>query len=540
MRIAVIGAGSSGLVTLKYLLDAYPSTTYATTEVICFEKSRSVRGCWGDQRPDFVSTSTKYTTQFSCFREWQPTVAPQPTFDEFYRGAEFGDYLEAFAERFSLKEHIRFGIELQHIERVDDGWRLLLAESGDAKEAKGSEGKISVKPLTFDAVFLCTGLVNQKVPLDSTGISVADDPESIRNATVVVVGGGESATDVANHLAKPVYNNRVFLSLRSGVRVSPRYHPIRGVPSDFLRNRLLLSFNKNARNWVGERFVTFRIRFNRLLARWFPHQSTSTNPDKQAHSLRREWDLKLKAHAKGGLFNVFHNKSDDFLGAVSEKRLTIIGPPTNEQWTEYFDFDQTTNHSSMTHLVEPDVLVPSTGYHSRLSDLSSGTIQLKDFYHGCVHTDMNKLFLIGFARPIIGNIPSISEMQARYTVGILSSKYRLPASLKEQQAKTWAAQCQEYSAIDTENVYPVEQYPYCDLLAKEMDVMPTFSKVTSLRTWLKITLAPASTTHYVDEYFDPSEIDEQRVYMPSVLVALLFLIRLLGYPLRLRQRNRHM
>jgi dimethylaniline monooxygenase (N-oxide forming) len=175
--------------------------------------------------------------------------------------------------------------------------------------------------LKFDAVFICTGLANQKVPLVSSSIPVTDNPEGIRDKTVVVVGGGESAADVANHLAKAEHNNKVYLSLRSGIRVSPRYHPIRGVPSDFLRNRLLISFGKGARNWVGERFVTFRIRYNRLLAKWFPHQRAGQKASEQARALRRDWDLKLKARAKGGLFNVFHNKSDDFLDAVAEKRI---------------------------------------------------------------------------------------------------------------------------------------------------------------------------------------------------------------------------
>ena len=109
MKIAVVGAGCSGLVTLKYLLDTNPET-----DIVCFEKSHSVRGCWGDQRPDFVSTSTKYTTQFSCFRKWSPDAAPDQNFEEFYRGTEFGDYLEAFATHFNLKERIRFGVELRH------------------------------------------------------------------------------------------------------------------------------------------------------------------------------------------------------------------------------------------------------------------------------------------------------------------------------------------------------------------------------------------------------------------------------------------
>lgn len=511
MRIAVVGAGCSGLVTLKYLLDLFPGN-----DIVCFEKSGSVRGVWGDQRPDFVSTSTKYTTQFSCFRKWDSGVTSERNYEEFYRGSEFGDYLEEFAAHFNLKERIRFGVELRRLEWTDGIWTLRLAENGRENRQD------------FDAVFICTGLANQKAPLVSSTIPATDNPEGVRNATVVVVGGGESASDVANYLAKPEHNNTVYLSLRSGIRVSPRYHPIRGVPSDFLRNRLLLSFGKGARNWVGERFVTFRIRFDRLLARWFPHlQRARMNPDDQARALRREWDLKLKARAKGGLFNVFHNKSDDFLDAVAEERLRIVGPPVDEHWCEYYDFER---ESTLT--LTPDVLVFSTGYHSRLSDLSGGRIQLKDFFLGCVHVDLPNLFLVGFARPIIGNIPSISEMQAMYTAGLLAGRYKLPADIKQKHGHAWKALCEEYLAINTENVYPVEHFTYCDILAREMGIMPTLSSVRSLRTWSKIMLTPISTFHYLDEYFDRQLLESQKVYMPVVLVALLGFLRLLGLPFR--------
>jgi len=510
MKIAVVGAGCSGLVTLKYLLEVYP-----VADIVCFEKSHSVRGCWGDQRPDFVSTSTKYTTQFSCFRKYLPEVTPEKKYEEFYRGSEFGEYLEAFAAYFGLKEHIRFGVELRHLAWTDGGWSLLLAENGTEEHQ------------SFDAVFLCTGLANQRAPAGSPSIPVREDPEGVCDATVVVVGGGESAADVANYLAKPEHRTNVYLSLRSGIRVSPRYHPIRGVPSDFLRNRLLLSFDKGVRNRVGERFVTFRIRFDSLLARWFPHQQTDADPGDRARALRREWDLKLKARAKGGLFNVFHNKSDDFLDAVAERRLQIIGPPIVGQWNEYYDFDRSTK----IHL-SPDVLVFSTGYHSRLAELSGGSLHLKDFHLGCVHTGLPNLFLVGFARPIIGNIPSISEMQARYAVGVLSGKYKLPPGWKERQEEAWSSLCAEYSTINTENVYPVEQFAYCDILARQMGILPTFATVRSLRTWLKIVLTPISTIHYTDEYFDPLAIDRQKVYTPVILIAFLALMRLAGLPFR--------
>jgi hypothetical protein len=514
MKIAVIGAGCSGLVTLKYLLDAFPAE-----DVICFEKGYSVRGVWGDQRADFVSTSTKYTTQFSCFRKWNSDVSPERDYTEFYRGSEFGDYLEAFAEHFGLKDRIRFGVEAKHLAREDDGWSLRVSHNGREETFQ------------FDAVFICTGLANQKVPLVSSKIPVTDNPEGIQNKTVVVVGGGESAADVANHLAKAEYNNKVYLSLRSGIRVSPRYHPIRGVPSDFLRNRLLISFDKGARNWVGERFVTFRIRYDRLLAKWFPHQRAGKNASGQARALRRDWDLKLKARAKGGLFNVFHNKSDDFLDAVAEKRLQIIGPPTDETWTEFSDFEQTS-----TLQLTPHLLVFSTGYHSRLPDLSGGLIHLRDFYLGCIHTDLPNLFLVGFARPIIGNIPSISEIQARYAVGVLAGMYKLPADMKSRHEKAWKQLRAEYSAIDTNNVYPVEHIPYTDILAKEMGILPTLANLKSLGLWMKILLAPANTVHYVDEYFDKQAVQREKIYTPALILALMIFLTPLSWLIGLLRR----
>ena len=171
-----------------------------------------------------------------------------------------------------------------------------------------------------------------------------------------------------------------------------------------------------------------------------------------------------------------------------------------------------------------------------LTDFSNGVIQLKDFYHGCVHTDLHNLFLISFARPIIGNIPSISEIQAQYTVGLLSEKYLLPDQLKELQEKAWNLLRKEYGKINTENVYPVEQFPYCDVLAREMGTMPTLANVKSIKTWLQISFTPASTVHYLDKYFDRQLIDTQEVHTPAILIIFMTLMQMLGYPFRVIKR----
>ena len=56
--------------------------------------------------------------------------------------------------------------------------------------------------------------------------------------------------------------------------VSPRYHAIRGVKSDFLRNRLLLSFHPDLRYAIGQMFVEACIRHQQ----WFERVFKSSPP----------------------------------------------------------------------------------------------------------------------------------------------------------------------------------------------------------------------------------------------------------------------
>ena len=74
-----------------------------------------------------------------------------------------------------------------------------------------------------------------------------------------------------------------------------------------------------------------------------------------------------------------------------------------------------------------------------------------------------------------------------------------------------------------------------------MGISPTLASVGSLRTWTRIMLSPASTMHYVDEYFDREAIDRQKVYMPGVIYAFLGFMRLLSLPFRrmTNQTNRN-
>ena len=492
--LAIIGAGSSGLIMLKSALEKLPDW-----EVTCFEGGDSIRGCWGSLGEDFLSTSTKYTTQFSCFREFEADLDPSGKQGEFFRGREYGDYLERFADAFDLRGSIQLNARVARVERGAGGWQVTF-EDGVVRQ--------------FSHVAICTGLVQQAEALKSELpiLQARCEWEKVQGKTVVVMGGGEAAAEVANQLARPEKRNQVYLSLRSGIRVSPRYHPIKGVPSDFLRNRLMLSIRRSWRNRIGQKFVESRIRFRSVFEQVFP---SSNRPRAKGSQLGRDWDSRLAAEAKDGLFNMFHNKSDGFLQAVGEERVKIVGPPVDESGKTFREFA-----SEKECRVEADLMVPSIGFQSGLKRLFGGTIEVSQFYRGCLHRDYKDLFLIGFARPVLGNIPSISEQQALYVVAHLAGELARGESWQEQYQEEREFLARTYPCVNLEKVYPVEMFSYCDQLARERGMLPSIRAVSSLAQWLRIQLSPATTLHYLDY-----EQRTEQVYTPLALNGLLGVIR---------------
>ncbi|QDT80180.1 Flavin-binding monooxygenase-like protein [Gimesia maris] len=522
-RLAIIGGGSSGLISLKNSLESLKEW-----DIVCYEKSDRITGCWGNPYPGFVSTSTKYTTQFSCFTPFDANVKPDggASRSEFFRNDEYGQYLEQFAETFSLHGHIATQHRVDKLCRDVDqgGWQLSIT---DLKEEHA-------EPITeyFDCVILCTGLTAERVQIDCK-IKILSIPElhhpaglgHITENRIVVIGGGESAVDYANRLSRPELNNQVFLSLRSGIRVSPRYHPIRGVPSDFLRNRLLLSIHEDIRNWIGQRFVELRIRYQETFRRLFPAKKgadvSTSEMDQDVNQIRKEWAYKLTKTAKDDLFNMFHNKSDDFLDAVAAGRITIVGPPVNNQFTVFRRFD-----SDQEEHIEPSLVVPAVGYQGRLSELSEGHLQLSDFYLGCIHTTYPDMFLVGFARPIIGNIPSISEVQARFVCGLIAETFPRPANIETLHRADSLRRKVRYKELRLESIYPVEMFPYCDQLARLMNTFPTLRALGSLSVWCRMQLTPATTMHYDYRETQSRERDATTpVYMPGSLIIILLVIK---------------
>ena len=220
----VIGAGPSGLTTLKNLLaSGIPAE--------CLEREDDVGGNWyfGSAASSvFASTrliSSKSLTAYTDFpmpREWP--AYPHHT--------QCLDYLRGYARHFDLVPHIRTHAAVERVEPAPAGGWTVHAADGEARHYAG--------------VVIATGHNREprwpEIPGTFTGPLVHSchyksptQPLEIAGKRVLVIGGGNSACDIAVDCAP--HAAATVLSLRRGYYVVPRF--IMGRPADLRGERLL-------------------------------------------------------------------------------------------------------------------------------------------------------------------------------------------------------------------------------------------------------------------------------------------------------------
>ncbi|XP_045669773.1 dimethylaniline monooxygenase [N-oxide-forming] 4 isoform X1 [Ursus americanus] len=217
-RVAVIGAGVSGLSSIKCCLDE-------GLEPICFERSNNFGGLWKftESSEDgmnriYRSLVTNTCKEMSCYSDFPF----QEDYPNFMNQEKFWNYLQEFAEHFDLLKYIRFRTTVCSITKRPD-----FSETGQWDVVTETEGK--QERAVFDAVMVCTGhYLNPRLPLESfPGIHKFKGqilhsqeyrgPEGFQGKRVLVIGLGNTAGDVAVELSRTAA--QVLLSTRTGAWV---------------------------------------------------------------------------------------------------------------------------------------------------------------------------------------------------------------------------------------------------------------------------------------------------------------------------------
>ena len=230
-KVAVIGAGISGLTTLKMLED------YGI-EAVCFEASDRIGGNWAFDNPNGSSSAYRSLHIDTSKHQLSFRDFPMPEeFPDFPHHSQIKQYLDSYAEAFDLLSSIEFETRVTHAQRLPEGgWELTTERTGTAAgESANHETR------RFDLLVVGNGHHWDPrfadFPGEFTGEMIHShayidpwDPLHLMDKRILVVGIGNSAADIAVELSSKVMRNEVVLSTRSGAWIVPKY--IAGKPAD--------------------------------------------------------------------------------------------------------------------------------------------------------------------------------------------------------------------------------------------------------------------------------------------------------------------
>lgn len=385
MRIAIIGAGCSGLTTIKNLVEA------GLNDITCFEKNDQIGGNWiftskKDHSSIYETThiiSSKSLSQFSDFQ--MPNDYP-----DYPSHQQVLAYFQAYAKHFHLEKYIRFNTTVLHVEKIEkEGWRLYLNDGSWAD---------------FDYLLIANG--HHSVPRHP---SWKDDfteeylhthdyktNRGFEGKQVLVVGAGNSGCDCAVEISRVAA--RVDISLRSPQYIIPKF--FMGQPTDSYAASLQW-LPQVIQDWLQK--ISLRI----LIGRYRDYQLPE--PDflpTQAHpTINSELLEKIrhgKAHPRQGI------------KGISGK-------------TVFFADGSTSSY---------DTIIAATGYKISFPFFDPAFINWENatnipLFLRMFHPKHSTLIFVGLIQPQ-GCIWTLSEVQAKLIGKLITNKIQLPTNWREQ------------------------------------------------------------------------------------------------------------
>jgi cation diffusion facilitator CzcD-associated flavoprotein CzcO len=212
--VCVIGAGSSGIAAVKAL-------TEAGFAFDCFEASDRVGGIWVFGNRNGMSAAYRSLHINTSRERMAYSDFPMPaSYPDFPHHSQIAAYFEAYVDHFGLRDRITFDTRVTRAERRPDGaWDVTTDRTGTR---------------TYDALVVANGHHwDPRWPEPAfpgherfAGIQMhshdykGDDPDLFRDRSVVVLGMGNSAMDIA--VESSFVAARTYLAARRRAWVIPK------------------------------------------------------------------------------------------------------------------------------------------------------------------------------------------------------------------------------------------------------------------------------------------------------------------------------
>ncbi|KAM4641181.1 dimethylaniline monooxygenase [N-oxide-forming] 2-like isoform 1-T3 [Discoglossus pictus] len=398
-RVAIIGAGCSGLTAIKCCLEE-------GLEPICFEKSGDIGGLWRYTEMVEEGRASIYSSVVTNVSKEMMSYSDFPVpenFPVYLHNSKVLEYLRSYAEHFSLLKYIQFKTEVCSVLRNTDfsttgKWKIVTKKYEVEKEE------------IFDAVLVCNGHhVNHYLPMDSfPGIEKFKGryihsrfyrkSKDYDGKTVLVVGIGNSAGDISVEISNTA--KQVFLSTRQGSWVVSRISK-NGFPID-----MVLSTRSHfcIKNSLPAGLI--EILNEKQMNSWFDHANYGLQPTDR--SLLKEPIL------------------NDYLPSNILCGSIIVKPQIKTFTETSVIFEDGTIVDNL------DEVIFATGYNISFPFLDDSIVTVDDnkvfLYKNVFPTSIKKstLAFVGLVQPLGGIMP-VAELQARWATRVFKGLAQLPS-----------------------------------------------------------------------------------------------------------------
>ncbi|KAG8436654.1 hypothetical protein GDO86_007666 [Hymenochirus boettgeri] len=442
-KVAVIGAGASGLVAIKTCLEE-------GLEPTCFDRSNDIGGLWrfNDDPEDgrasiYKSVIINTSKEMMCYSDF-PIPADYPN---YMHNAKILKYFRMYAEHFHLMDYIHFKTSVCSVTKCPD-----FTTTGQWEVVTEREGK--QESAIFDAVLVCSGHhTNANLPLDSfPGIEKFKGrylhsreykgPEAFQGKRVIVIGIGNSGGDIAVEISRTA--EQVFLSTRRGSwilnRVSDYGYPLGMLSSTRFFRTVKHVLPVSTSNWLAERKVNRR----------FDHANYGLKP-------------------KHRLFSQHPMVNDDLPNRIIAGTVIVKSNVKKFSETDAIFEDGTLEKNI-------DAVIFATGYTFDFPfcdelKVNNNKVSLYK-YTFLPELEKQTLAVIGLIQPL-GAIMPISELQVRLATRIFKGEKLLPSAsdMKDDIRKKKEAMVKRYVCSQRHTIQ-VDYLDFMDELAELLGVKP--------------------------------------------------------------------
>jgi cation diffusion facilitator CzcD-associated flavoprotein CzcO len=302
-------------------------------------------------------------------------------------------YFDDYVDHFGLREKIRFRTAVKRVAPVEGEWEVTVENAGGERETHRYRAVLVANGHHWDPRWPEPPFPgSDEFEGEQIHVHHYREPEALRGKRVLVLGIGNSATDIAVEASRIA--EKTFLAMRRGAYVMPKY--LNGKPTDEAASKLLTMMPLPVQRFVLGRMLGL------------------TAGDMTAYGLPKPDHKLLEAHP---------TVSAELLSRLGHGDIAVkpnIHRFSGGRTVRFVDGSEE----------EADLVVYCTGYKISFpffdEKLISATENRLPLYRRVVSPEHPGLYFIGLIQPL-GAIMPLAEAQAEWVADLLDGRGTLPS-----------------------------------------------------------------------------------------------------------------